>query len=122
LVSDNAILDLSRLHEAFEDDTAGIVELLEMALGTGERHIIAMRDALAKHDAAAMARTAHSIKGSASNIGALHVAQLGEAMEESTRDERWTDIERLASDLDAAYDELRESIAGYRAKVTPPVR
>src|ERR1700694_3175425 len=67
---DKAILDITRLEEAFEDDTAGIAELLEMALETGKKHRAALEEGLAAGDAAVVARAAHGIKGSAGNIGA----------------------------------------------------
>jgi HPt (histidine-containing phosphotransfer) domain-containing protein len=117
LVFDNGILDLSRLREAFEDDTDGIVELLDMALNTGERHVTTMTAGLENGDATAVARSAHSIKGSASNIGALRIPAIAEAIEESVRAQSWSDIKRLAGDLHAAYGQLREAIASYRAEV-----
>jgi len=121
-VSDNVILDLTRLREAFEDDTDGIVELLEMALQTGERHITAMREGLTRREATMVARAAHSIKGSASKIGALEIAHVSENIEELTRAERWSDLDRVALDLDEAYARLRERIADYRAEVAPQPR
>jgi HPt (histidine-containing phosphotransfer) domain-containing protein len=117
LVFDNGILDLSRLREAFEDDTEGIIELLEMALKSGERHVATMTAGLENGDATAVARSAHSIKGSASNIGALRIPTIAEAIEESVRAQSWNDLRRLAGDLHAAYEQLRESIATYRAEV-----
>jgi len=117
---DNAILDFTRLREAFEDDTAGIVELLEMALDTGARHLAALRDGVAGCAAEVVARAAHSIKGSSSNIGAVRVAHLTEMLEDALRAKNWTEVERLVIDLDAAYEQLREAVANYRAQVAPP--
>ncbi|MGB8266613.1 MAG: Hpt domain-containing protein [Candidatus Velthaea sp.] len=114
---DDAILDLARLREVFEDDEAGIVELLEMALGTGGKHVAHLKDALAAHDAEGLHRAAHGIKGSASNIGALQVARISAEIEEQARNARWDGISELVTALDAAYAALREHVRSYRAEV-----
>ena len=45
---DTPILEISRLVEIFEDDTAGIVELLESAMKTGAGYQAALRSGLEK--------------------------------------------------------------------------
>jgi HPt (histidine-containing phosphotransfer) domain-containing protein len=115
---DKSVLDLTRLEEAFEDDVGGIAELLEMALDTGEKHRLNLHEGIAARDLAAVSRAAHSIKGSASNIGAERVAACAAQIEERVRDESWADVPQLASGLDAAYAALRDAVAAYRARIT----
>ena len=43
---DTPILEISRLQEIFEDDTAGILELLESAMKTGTGYQEALQAAL----------------------------------------------------------------------------
>jgi HPt (histidine-containing phosphotransfer) domain-containing protein len=116
-LSERAILDLSRLHEIFEDDEAGIVELLELALGTGQRHVRQLREALGAGDAASVARAAHGIKGSASNIGALEVTRISAEIEERTRNAQLDGVTNLAAELEGAYATLGERVRSYRAEV-----
>jgi len=108
---DKQILDITRLEEAFEDDTAGIVELLEMALETGRKHCVVLGEAIAAGDATAAARAAHGIKGSAGNIGANGVMGLAAELDSRAR----------TGDLTGAADQLREIERGY-AQVAEQVR
>ena len=85
VLQDSEILDLSRLVEAFEDDTAGIADLLDMALETGAKHRLALADGVARGDAEVVRRAAHSIKGSASNIGAARVSSIAADIENQAR-------------------------------------
>jgi HPt (histidine-containing phosphotransfer) domain-containing protein len=113
---DSAILDLSRLREAFEDDDAGIIELLEMALGTGAKHVTSLSEALAAHDLPGVARAAHGIKGSASNIGAVAITRISAEIEDRARTGRSDGMSELSAQLDAAYAALRETVREYRAE------
>src|SRR5471032_2232642 len=81
LVPDKAILDLSRLQEAFDDDVIGIADLLDMALATGRKHVAAMNEGVRSHTIEMVARAAHGIKGSASNVGAGNVTAVATEIE-----------------------------------------
>jgi HPt (histidine-containing phosphotransfer) domain-containing protein len=117
-VVNKAVLDLSRLQEAFEDDVAGIADLLEMALGTGAKHTKTLRDGIAAADLTAVAKAAHGIKGSASNIGAPGVTAVAIQIEDRIRSGSWDGVAELAEALDAAYAALRETVADYRRAIT----
>ncbi|HTD35266.1 MAG TPA: Hpt domain-containing protein, partial [Candidatus Elarobacter sp.] len=82
---DRTILDITNLEEAFEDDTAGIAELLGMAMATGRKHRAALDAGLAAGDATMVARAAHGIKGSAGNIGANVVYRLATELDARAR-------------------------------------
>jgi HPt (histidine-containing phosphotransfer) domain-containing protein len=116
-VVDSSVLDLTRLQEAFEDDVAGIADLLDMALGTGAKHTKALIDAIAARDLTLVGRAAHGIKGSASNIGAPKVTAVALAIEERARSADWDAINKLAADLEASYAELGRTVVAYRAEV-----
>ena len=113
-MQDNEILDLSRLEEAFEDDTAGIAELLEMALETGAKHRQSMEEGLAAGDATVVARAAHGIKGSAGNIGAARVAALATELDQRARTGNLDGARERIDAIGAAYDELAERVRTYR--------
>ena len=114
---DNAILDLTRLEEAFEDDTAGIAELLEMALQTGAKHRRAIDEALAANDAPGVARAAHGIKGSAGNIGANVVYQLASELDQRARTGDLDDAPSRVEAIDAAYAQVADQVHAYRASL-----
>jgi HPt (histidine-containing phosphotransfer) domain-containing protein len=115
---DNAVLDLSRLQEAFEDDVTGIADLLEMALETGRKHRRALEDGLASHDANVVARAAHGIKGSAGTIGANAVYALATELDARSRE---GDLDGARERIDAisdAYANLAKEVRAYRASLT----
>jgi HPt (histidine-containing phosphotransfer) domain-containing protein len=106
------------LEEAFEDDTAGIAELLEMALETGAKYRRILEDALATADAAAVARAAHGIKGSAGNIGAGEVATLATELDQRARTGNLDGARERVDAISAAYDRLSGAVQAYRAQVS----
>jgi HPt (histidine-containing phosphotransfer) domain-containing protein len=109
------VLNLTRLEEAYDDDRAAIASLLGLARETESRYIRALREAIAQADLRAVARAAHSIKGSASNIGATRVSRIAADIEDQARRERWDGIAGFADDLDRGYAELTSRIAEYAA-------
>jgi len=111
------VLNLARLEEAYGDDRAGIANLLGLARDTELRYITALREGMREVDIRAVARAAHSIKGSASNIGALRVSRVAAEIEDRARLDRWDDIAAFADELDARYAELTARIADYAATV-----
>jgi two-component system sensor histidine kinase/response regulator len=114
---DTPVLEISRLQEIFEDDAAGIADLLEAAMNTGAGHQAALRGALTRGALQDVMRAAHAIKGSTANIGGNEVADVAGRIEATARDQRWDGIEAALSELDAAYDRLRAAVAEYRAEV-----
>jgi HPt (histidine-containing phosphotransfer) domain-containing protein len=110
------VLNLDRLEEAFDDDRAAIANLLGLARETESRYIRALRDGMAQADILAVARAAHSIKGSALNIGATRVSRVAADIEDRARGDRWDGIAGLADELDQSYAELTVRIADYARK------
>ena len=113
----NSILDLARLEEAFEDDTAGIAELLDMALETGAKHTRALEDAVATGDAESMRRAAHAIKGSSGNIGANTVMHLADELEQRARAGDLSGARERVDAIEAEYARVAEAVRAYHARV-----
>ncbi len=111
------ILNLARLEEAYGDDRVGIATLLGLARDTELRYITQLRAGMIHEDIVAVAGAAHSIKGSASNIGALRVSRIAADIEDRARVGRWDGIADLAQQLDADYAELVGRIAAYAASI-----
>jgi HPt (histidine-containing phosphotransfer) domain-containing protein len=114
---DTPTLEISRLEEIFEDDTAGIADLLEAAMQTGLGHQAALRDGLEARQLDGVMRAAHAIKGSSANIGGNEVAAIAARIEDAARANTWNGIAADADELDAAYERLRAAVAAYRASV-----
>ena len=112
------VLEISRLEEIFEDDTAGIADLLEAAMGTGAANQATLRDALGRRALDEVMRAAHAIKGSTANIGGNEVAAAAAIIENAARAQTWDGIEPAAIELDEAYERLRAAVRAYRAGIT----
>lgn len=115
VLPDKTILDLTRLEEAFEDDTDGIAELLDMALETGAKHRRVLREGIAANDADVVRKAAHGIKGSAGNMGATRVMELAAELEARARAGDLTGASASVDAIDAAYDAVAGEVRAYRA-------
>jgi two-component system sensor histidine kinase BarA len=115
---DKDVLDLTRLQEAFEDDTAGIAELLEMALETGKKHCAALEAAIAAGDAPAVAKAAHGIKGSSGNIGANRVMEIAARVDARARTGDLTDAREEYAAIVAGYARVADEVRAYRESLT----
>jgi len=115
---DKAVLDLSRLEQAFEDDRDGIAALLEMALETGAKHRRALEEGLANGDAVMVARAAHGIKGSAGNIGAVRVYEIAAELDERARTGNLDGADERIRAIDAAYARVAGEIREYRIAIS----
>ena len=115
---DRAILDIANLEEAFEDDTAGIAELLEMAMETGRKHRAALDAGLAAGDATMVARAAHGIKGSAGNIGAKVVYRLATELDARARTGNLDGARERIDAIHAEYERVAEEVRAYRQSVS----
>jgi len=111
------VLNLERLQEAYEDDRAAIANLLGLARETELRYITALHEAIAKGEIRGVARAAHSIKGSASNIGAQRVSRIAADIEDQAKLEHWERIPALTEELERSYAELSSHITQYAAKI-----
>jgi HPt (histidine-containing phosphotransfer) domain-containing protein len=112
---DTPILEISRLEEIFQEDTAGIADLLDAAMGTGATTQAALRAAFARRALDDVMRAAHSIKGSSANVGGNEVAAIAGRIEAAARAQTWDGIEPALGELDEAYERLREAVRAYRA-------
>jgi HPt (histidine-containing phosphotransfer) domain-containing protein len=115
---DTPTLEISRLEEIFEDDTAGIADLLDAAMETGAAHQAALRDGIGRTDLESVMRAAHAIKGSSANIGGNEVAEVAARIEDAARAKTWEGIASDADALGAAYDRLRVAVAAYRESIS----
>jgi HPt (histidine-containing phosphotransfer) domain-containing protein len=75
----------------------------------------AMRDAaaaLAKSDLDTVRRSAHSLKSSAGNLGAIQVQDLADRIEHLAEDGKSVEIHLLMPDLENAYTKAKDLLLG----------
>jgi two-component system sensor histidine kinase/response regulator len=95
-------------------DPSRYLRLVRRFVGLAAGEVTACRDALASGDAAAAARAAHSMKGSAAFVGANDVRRAATALEAAVRDGDATTAARLA-DAAAAVEALDVATAALDA-------
>ncbi len=117
IVPDPALLDLANLQDAFEGDTEGIVEILEMAVDTSATSVPLLQEALAAGDASAVAKAAHGIKGAVANVGGKAVAKAFSAIEEPARDGNLAGMPELVVAALLALERFNAEVARYRASL-----
>ncbi len=116
---DPAYIDRLRQLEAVSGRSV-VGEIIESFLGEAPRRVSRMREGLAAGDGEALAFTAHALKGSSAQLGALRLADLSHSLERQTRestlagaaetiDEIEREIGRLAPAMRQSNDATRVS-------------
>jgi HPt (histidine-containing phosphotransfer) domain-containing protein len=92
---------LSTLREVMED---GYPELLDTFLEDSEARLRVLHEA---RDAEKLSATAHSFKGSSSNMGALRLAELCGELEQRAKQPSLCGIEKLVNEIDSEFAFVR---------------
>ena len=110
-ILDRAVID--ELRESVAGDDAFVREVAETYLAEGPEHMSAMTAAAEAGDAAAIVRSAHTLKSSSAALGAMRLAQICREIEFAGREGRMDGIgEKVASARgawDATVEELRSA-------------
>lgn len=92
---------LSVLREVMEE---GYPELLDTFLADSESHLVELRKTA---DAKVLSEVAHSFKGSASNMGALRLAELCQELESDAKDKSPAQIAKLVAEISSEFAQVR---------------
>ena len=110
---DQAVLD--RLRELNEDGEPDIVtELIDLFLRDTPPRLAALKDAIQEGDAQALSQTAHTLKGSSSNMGATRLAALNAELQSKASDGALKDASRLLAQLDNEFERVRHVLESER--------
>lgn len=102
---------LSTLKEVMEE---GYLELLDTFLNDSEARLRVLHEA---RDAEKLSATAHSFKGSSSNMGAVALAGLCQQLEERARRPPLYGIEDLISRIDREFLEVQHFYRGEQQRI-----
>ena len=97
------------LVDVMGDDFGGLVQVF---LEDAPRLIGSLRSAALRGDIDTFGATAHSLKSSSANLGALPLAELARDAEQATREGREIDLGASAQAIEGAFERAREA---YRA-------
>lgn len=112
-MSDKQLIDhdtLSTLQEVMEDDFG---RLIETYISDSEDRLSTMQKALASADADALRRSAHSFKGSCSNIGAATLVAQCQYIEQSAADGHLAGLETALVALQSDFIQVRRQLVVY---------
>ena len=84
--------------------------VLEIFLQDTSTRLKALRDAVARRDADATYRVAHTLQGSAAMVGAASVARSCAELVSAARSESFDRCEALVADLDAGVEAIRRVV------------
>jgi two-component system sensor histidine kinase/response regulator len=110
---DRATFDLSSLRQRISDDDDLLYELTRMFQEECPRLLKAIQDALEAGDAAAVERTAHLLKGSASNFAAHEIVRAAQQLEDLAREYRLDEMVYVSQTLERAGHRCCEEMAEW---------
>jgi CheY-like chemotaxis protein len=108
-------IDFERLQDFFGDDPDLIQSLFDLYVSTTVTLLEKLRAAIANRDAEAVTALSHEAKGSGVNLGIERMAQIAAQMEECCAVADWPRIERLLTDMDAAFVQLQAALAEHKS-------
>ena len=94
------------------DDPSVLGELVGLILRDLPVRLAAIETAMTRRESVALKDAAHTLKGSASNLGGLRLAATCSAIEESARESRW-------DTMDALRQRVRQDAADFEAALQP---
>ncbi len=100
-------------------DAELLVELVELFVDDAQSQLPALRDAFEKGDAEAIERTAHTLKGSSGNMGALRMAKMCENLQEIGRSGDLSEASEPIEQLEAEFDRVRKALEAELSKERP---
>ncbi len=105
-----AIENLRALGE--DGDDTFLREIIGIYLADTPLRLADIRNAAAKGDCGLYTRSAHTIKGSSSNVGALAVRAIAEQLEKRSKSESHAELDPLVGDLEGAFARAATALRG----------
>lgn len=108
-------IDYERIEDATGGDREFLEELVQIFLTDADERIEELKDALLKGEAESFSRTAHKLKGSSANMGAVRLTDIARDMESIGRSASLNGavelMEPLQEELVRVRDTLRSMLA-----------
>lgn len=93
-----------------------LAELIDLFLKQGEEKLAELRQALGSRNSAVLGRIAHTLKGSAGSLGAMHLSGLCRALETALRGDAWPETELRVSEVEAEFARVRTALGEERKR------
>lgn len=99
-----------------DDDDAFLKDIIGIFLEDTPERIAELKQCLASYDQPRFTRAAHSIKGSASNLGATKVRAVAEKLEHQSRNSGLDGLEPLLANLESEFAVAKTELEKYTAR------
>jgi len=110
---------IESLRELQQDDEPDLLaELTELFLDDTDNRLVALRAAIETGDAESVERTAHSLKGSSGNMGALKMSEICKELENAGTSEDLSGSSEMLEQLVEEFERVREAL-GNEVKEQP---
>ncbi len=97
-----------------DDDPSLFVEVIELYLDDARAHVANMRTALTAGDLRLLERSAHTLKSSSANVGALNFSKLCLELEQAARAERLQSAPTLVARAESEFQAVCDALAAAR--------
>lgn len=108
LIDPEAIENLRALNP--DDGDAFLRDIVGIFLEDTPERLSELRESLANADQVRFTRAAHSIKGSASNLGAAQLRAIAEKLEHQSRSQGLGSVNALLAELTAKFEETKAEL------------
>lgn len=116
-MSSSSIIDPEAIENLRALDSEGadgfLREIIGIYLEDVPQRLAEIRSALAGADRALLTRSAHTVKGSSANVGAIEVRAIAERLEHRSKSEELPPLAAVADELDAAFARAKAALASY---------
>lgn len=93
-----------------EDPDSFLRDIIGIFLDDTPARLAELHKSLAENDRTTFTRAAHSIKGSASNLGAIQLRAISAELEQRGKSESIAELAPRVADLEVAFAQVREEL------------
>jgi len=112
------LVEFSRIQETSDGDREFEAELIEMYLDDALIHMDRIAKSIEAGDATALRQSAHTLKGSSANIGAVGVQAEAFTLEKAGSAAELTAADRQLARLRSIFADTEKQFRGYLAEIT----
>jgi len=97
-----------------DDDPELFNEVIALYLDDAAQHVVTLRSAIEQHDVRLLERTAHTLKSSSANVGAMTFSKLCLELEQAARETRLESTPSLVEAAERQFSLVRDALRTVR--------
>ncbi|SCY70616.1 Hpt domain-containing protein [Desulfoluna spongiiphila] len=103
-------MDLKAIGEDLGLEESEFLEIVELFLETAETDITRLKEAIARGDMQTLTEAAHSLKGSAGNLGFTEIYRLSKDIETAARENTLDRLGPVLESIDALKGDIQDAL------------